>query len=914
MKSKKHKKDKKKKHKREKHLAQKGDESSESSGAEAEWVEAPSTAAKQDSPVHDLMRELYASKQCVGQQGEEGDWLESPFLTAATSLSDIRRQRDAKREEEKEKDKSLSSFDNPGQSARELNPFWKDGGTGLPEERGSLQGRPDPVVRKVGPGVDGGVTWLKKSYQRAVEQARDSGRSLEDVIAERWGSREEYERLLAEAEAVTRGGVGSQSRMRGPRGPTGPPPPGWKKGRKEDDSREHGYNEKEERKSRTYDRDSDRRPSEHTRVSRKDRRWNDKDHRYDSREKRSYDSREISQRGFMKPEDRDRDMSSRFKRPEDGDRHESRRSRPETSTRDEQRRDEFPSWRKSGFKKPGDDDSSSSRSFSYQSRGGQSSSSGSSGGWRKTGFKKPGDDEGRTSSRERSSTAHTASTSSSMGRWKKSAPDRPEADTDSDEEMSVSQEESLQRSRGRDAERDDSRSNSDTVRASSSMSQDSKRAGKGAEMETQRSPSPVKLLSDTEMNQLGAKIVKAEIMGNETLVQKLKSQMESARQARISHKTKLLEAKDAGSAQKRSQDSRKAEEEEVILTRTDRSGQSWPLAEQTAIPDSGNKRRKKNIVTHDKDGERERYFADDDDVDLETMVRKERMGSADDHNRLLNKVASKKLMMLDSEFNTLDEMFVSSAAKGESRSRTEERERSKAIAEHQRTVSALSKCPFCLESPEMKKHLIVALGLKAYLCVPQSRCMSEGQCYIVPMQHTVASTAVDEDVWAEIQIFRKGLTKMFEDHDMDAIFLETCMNPKKQRHMCIECIAVPRELGEMGPIYFKKAIMESESEWSQNKKLVDTRKKGIRSSIPRGFPYFSVDFGLDGGFAHVIEDEQTFPHYFGKEVIGGLLDVEPRLWRHPPKENFEDQTKRVLQLTQWWKPFDWTQKIDREKS
>ena len=62
----------------------------------------------------------------------------------------------------------------------------------------------------------------------------------------------------------------------------------------------------------------------------------------------------------------------------------------------------------------------------------------------------------------------------------------------------------------------------------------------------------------------------------------------------------------------------------------------------------------------------------------------------------------------------------------------------------------------------------------------------------------------------------------------------------------------------------QKAIQESEKEWSQNKKLVDLSKKDVRHSIPKGFPYFSVNFGLQDGFAHVIEDEQSFPWYFGK--------------------------------------------------
>lgn len=45
-----------------------------------------------------------------------------------------------------------------------------------------------------------------------------------------------------------------------------------------------------------------------------------------------------------------------------------------------------------------------------------------------------------------------------------------------------------------------------------------------------------------------------------------------------------------------------------------------------------------------------------------------------------------------------------------------------------------------------------------------------------------------------------------------------------------------------------------------------------------------------------------------KEIIGGMLDLEPQLCRKGIRQNFEDQRKKVLQFAQWWKPYDFTKK------
>ncbi|KAB0351138.1 hypothetical protein FD754_015995 [Muntiacus muntjak] len=278
------------------------------------------------------------------------------------------------------------------------------------------------------------------------------------------------------------------------------------------------------------------------------------------------------------------------------------------------------------------------------------------------------------------------------------------------------------------------------------------------------------------------------------------------------------------------------DQEEVILVRTDHSGRVWPVN----TPGKQEGRRKRQIVSTHEEKERVRYFHDDDNLSLNDLVKNEKMGTAENQNKLFMRMTSKFMGKADGDYYTLDGMFVSKAAEREHFGEEEENQRKKAIAEHRSLIAQMEKCLYCFDSSQFPKHLIVAIGVK---------------------------------------MFRKSLVKMFEDKGLDCIFLETNVNMKKQYHMVYECIPLPKEVGDMAPIYFK---------------------------VPRGLPYFSVNFGLQGGFAHVIEDQHKFPHYFGKEIIGGMLDIEPRVWRKGMRESFEDQRKKALQFAQWWKPFDFT--------
>ena len=91
---------------------------------------------------------------------------------------------------------------------------------------------------------------------------------------------------------------------------------------------------------------------------------------------------------------------------------------------------------------------------------------------------------------------------------------------------------------------------------------------------------------------------------------------------------------------------------------------------------------------------------------------------------------------------------------------------------------------------------------------------------------------------------------------------------------------------------------------------MDLRSRNVRKAIPKGLPYFSVDFGLDSGFAHVIEDERSFPRNFANEIIGGMLELDHSVWRKQRQDDFKTQRDKVMKFLKIWGPYDWTRGAD----
>ncbi|CAN1841170.1 CWF19-like protein 2 [Linum perenne] len=230
-----------------------------------------------------------------------------------------------------------------------------------------------------------------------------------------------------------------------------------------------------------------------------------------------------------------------------------------------------------------------------------------------------------------------------------------------------------------------------------------------------------------------------------------------------------------------------------------------------------------------------------------------------------------------------------------------------------RIITQQERCMFCFENPNRPKHLVLSIANFTYLMLPQRKPVVPGHCCILPLQHESSTRIVDDNVWEEIRNFKKCLIMMFAKQDKEVVFLETVMGLAQQRRHClVECIPLPQGVAKEAPLYFKKAIDEAEDEWSQHnaKKLIDTSVKGLRGSIPKDFPYFHVEFGLNKGFVHVIDDESQFNGSLGLNVIRGMMQLpDEDMYRRRRQDSVEGQKLAVAEFVRDWQPFDWTKQL-----
>ncbi|KAI9699059.1 MAG: hypothetical protein M1836_003248 [Candelina mexicana] len=317
---------------------------------------------------------------------------------------------------------------------------------------------------------------------------------------------------------------------------------------------------------------------------------------------------------------------------------------------------------------------------------------------------------------------------------------------------------------------------------------------------------------------------------------------------------------------------------------------------------------------------RERGLVEDnEDMTIEDMVREERRNKGQaggEGQRFAERIA--KDTKFDNDLDYMDENATKLAKRVQ---KSEINLKNTAISNFQKMNRILDHCPLChhedTDTPPIAP--MVSLATRIYLTLPTEPEISDGGACIVPIQHRGNLLECDDDEWEEIRNFMKCLTRMYHDQGRDVVFYENAAQPQRKKHAAMEVVPLPYSLGETAPAFFREAILSTDEEWAQHKKLIDTlsraRKEGLgklafRRSLVKEMPYFHVWFELDGGLGHIIEDANRWPKgdLFAREIIGGMLDMEADVIKRQGRWS-KGGDRRVTGFKKRWQKFDWTKAI-----
>ncbi|KAI0489963.1 hypothetical protein F4859DRAFT_174157 [Xylaria cf. heliscus] len=303
-----------------------------------------------------------------------------------------------------------------------------------------------------------------------------------------------------------------------------------------------------------------------------------------------------------------------------------------------------------------------------------------------------------------------------------------------------------------------------------------------------------------------------------------------------------------------------------------------------------------------------------EDMTIEDMVREERRtrGQAGGEGlRLAERIA--KDVKFDNDLDYMDENAEKLAKRVQ---KSELNLKNTAVNEFQKINKILDNCQLCHQEDRNLPPVapVISLGTRVYLTLPTEPELSEGGAVIVPIQHRTNLLECDDDEWEEIRNFMKCLTRLYHDQGREVVFYENAAAPQRHMHAAMQAVPIPYELGDTAPAFFKEAMLSTDEEWSQHKKIIDTGararnglgKLAFRRSIAKEMPYFHAWFTLDGGLGHVVEDSNRWPRgdLFAREILGGMVDAEPDVIKKQGRWHRSDS--RVEGFKKRWRKFDWT--------
>lgn len=200
-------------------------------------------------------------------------------------------------------------------------------------------------------------------------------------------------------------------------------------------------------------------------------------------------------------------------------------------------------------------------------------------------------------------------------------------------------------------------------------------------------------------------------------------------------------------------------------------------------------------------------------------------------------------------------------------------------------------CWFCLSSPKVEKHLIVAIGDFCYLTLAKGG-LNEDHLLLIPINHIQClNDSNSDELLSEVEGFKRSLVDYFSEKAMGVVFFERNF---RSVHWQLQVVPIPIEIFDG---IEEKIKLVSKSHF-QNSSYLDIPKNcSLSDMIKPGAPYFFWQIEPSGTrFVTEIQVQKSFfPVQFGRLVLSdkSILDCPSKVdWRKCVKT--EEEYKEIV--------------------
>ncbi|CAK8564045.1 unnamed protein product [Lathyrus sativus] len=212
------------------------------------------------------------------------------------------------------------------------------------------------------------------------------------------------------------------------------------------------------------------------------------------------------------------------------------------------------------------------------------------------------------------------------------------------------------------------------------------------------------------------------------------------------------------------------------------------------------------------------------------------------------------------------------------------------------------ECWFCLSSPNVESHLIISIGENYYLALAKGP-LVEDHVLIVPVEHMPSTLSLSSESEAELIRFQNSLKRCFKNQEKEVIFFEWASI--RGTHANLQVIPIPSSKAVMIEKAFNLAAQKLGFEFvvkkfdsiSDGRKFLKTQTDGNSSLFYAEIPGGTI-------LLHHVEEKDTFPAQFGREVLAGLLNMADNAdWRNR-KHNKDEEMKIVEDFKDRFQEYD----------